>query len=297
VLRANDRGADAPFRLGRRCEKNKCLEDADTLLLRLASVDIGTARREFKGIEICCDDGEQPDFCVMEALRIHLTFMSDLRRLTTPPRVTPPHPRQYVVSDPYAPIRLQYIQLVRTSGPAFVRNDLPTPPILFRERRRAPHFGEYGMKFAGRFLAVAAIVQVLMLGSAFAGDRGTKPEAVAMVKKAVAFVQSNGSQKAYAEFSNKGGSFTDRDLYVVVYDLTGRCLAHGSNAKLVGKDLSDAQDADGVYYVRDRIQQAKANASFWQNYKFSDPVTKKIEPKSTYCERLNDTAICVGVYN
>src|SRR5437868_11807147 len=63
-----------------------------------------------------------------------------------------------------------------------------------------------------------------------------------MVKKAVAFIKEQGPEKSYPEVSNKAGKFIDRDLYVVVYQLDGKVLAHGSNEKFVGKDMSDAQD-------------------------------------------------------
>jgi len=136
-----------------------------------------------------------------------------------------------------------------------------------------------------------------MSASAYAaGDKATAPEAEAMVKKAVAFLNANGSEKAYAEFSKKDGSFVDRDLYVVVYGLDGKCLSHGANAKLIGKDLSDAQDVDGKYYVKERIELAKAKQSFWQDYKFTNPTTKKIEPKQMYCERVGESAVCGGIY-
>lgn len=141
------------------------------------------------------------------------------------------------------------------------------------------------------------VAALSVLGAAFAGDKGTKPEAVAMVKKAVAYVQANGADKAYAAFGEKTGPFRDRDLYVYVYDLNGNCLAHGNNPKLVGKNNMDAQDADGVYYVKNRMELAKTKSSFWQDYKYSDPLTKKLEPKSAYCEKLNATVICVGVYS
>lgn len=152
------------------------------------------------------------------------------------------------------------------------------------------------MDFAKKFLTAAAVAGIFACGAAFAGEQGTKAEAMAMVKKAVEFVKANGAEKAYAAFSDKNGAFKDRDLYVIVYDIHGKCLAHGNNVKLVGRDLIDAQDADGVYYIKDRVAQMKTKTSFWQDYKFSNPVTKKIEPKSTYCERLNDTAVCVGIY-
>jgi signal transduction histidine kinase len=141
-----------------------------------------------------------------------------------------------------------------------------------------------------------ALLPMLAMGNASAADRGTQPEAIAMVKKAVAFIKANGPEKSYIEFANKAGSFQDRDLYVFVYDLTGKCLEHGANPKLVGKDMTDAQDADGVFYVKDRLALAKTKASFWQDYKYVDPVTKKIAPKTTYCEKLNETLVCTGVY-
>ncbi len=147
-----------------------------------------------------------------------------------------------------------------------------------------------------QLLTVSVLGLSLLSSAAMAGDKATAPEAEAMVKKAVDYVKANGAEKAYAEFSNPTGSFKDRDLYVVVYDLTGKCLAHGSNAKLVGKDLMDATDADGKAYVKERVELAKAKGTFWQDYKFADPVTKKISPKSTYCEKVNDTAVCAGIY-
>lgn len=151
------------------------------------------------------------------------------------------------------------------------------------------------MKTLKSTLLLASVLAVTA-SAAFADDRATKPEAQAMVKKAVEYVKANGADKAYAEFDKKDGSFVDRDLYMVVYDLTGKCLAHGANPKLIGKDLSDAEDADGKAYVKERITLAKTQDSFWQEYKFADPVTKKISPKETYCERLNDTVVCGGIY-
>src|SRR3954454_7731747 len=144
--------------------------------------------------------------------------------------------------------------------------------------------------------AIAVAATAVMAGSVSAGDRATKDEAVAMVKKAVAFLKEQGPDKAYAEISNKAGQFTDRDLYVVVYGLDGKVLAHGANAKLVGKDMMDAQDVDGKPYVKERTDLAKKQASFWQDYKFVDPTTKKIEPKQMYCERVGETAVCGGIY-
>src|SRR5258708_12590155 len=90
--------------------------------------------------------------------------------------------------------------------------------------------------------------------AAFATDGAGKDEAVAMVKKAVAFIKEQGADKAYPEISNKAGKFIDRDLYVVVYQLDGKVLAHGSNEKFVGKDMFDPQNLTDNLYVNDPVK-------------------------------------------
>ncbi len=124
----------------------------------------------------------------------------------------------------------------------------------------------------------------------------TAAEATAMVKKGVAFIKSAGKDKGYAEISNKSGQFNDRDLYLVVYGLDGVVRAHGANEKMVGKNLLELKDIDGKPFVKERVELAASKSSFWQDYKFTNPVTKKIEPKSAYCEKLEDTVVCGGVY-
>ncbi len=124
----------------------------------------------------------------------------------------------------------------------------------------------------------------------------TKDEAVAMVKKGHAFVKANGKEKGYAAITDKKGQFVDRDLYLVVYGLDGKCLAHGANEKQVGREMIDMKDIDGTPYIKERVALAKSKGTFWQDYKFTNPVSRKIEPKQMYCERLEETVVCGGVY-
>ena len=141
-------------------------------------------------------------------------------------------------------------------------------------------------------IAIAAGISV----PAWGGEFATKDEAVAIVNKAVAFYKKEGAEKAFAAFDKKPGDFTDRDLYVLVYSTSGKVLAHGSNIKLVGKDMSEATDVDGKPYVKERMALAAKQKTFWQDYKFTNPVTKKIEPKEAYCDVEGDAIICSGVY-
>jgi cytochrome c len=149
-----------------------------------------------------------------------------------------------------------------------------------------------------RMLAVLVIGCVLAAGAgvAAAADMGTKDEAVAMVKKAVGFIKANGAEKAYAEFSNPKGQFVDRDLYIAVYDMNGKCLAHGANAKMIGRDLLDNKDVDGKEFVKERVEMMKKEPSGWQDYKFRNPTSNQVEPKSMYVERVNDVIVGCGIY-
>jgi cytochrome c len=146
-------------------------------------------------------------------------------------------------------------------------------------------------------LSVASPIAALACEPIAAAQWATKEEAVAMVKKAVALIEEQGPYTAYAEITNKTGRFHDRDLYITVLGLDGKVLAHGANESLIGKVLIDATDADGKQFVKERSELARQQPSFWQNYKFMNPVSKKIEPKQMYCERLNETAVCGGVYS
>jgi cytochrome c len=144
---------------------------------------------------------------------------------------------------------------------------------------------------------VVGIFLLGLVGNAYSAQNGTPAEAVAMVKKAIAYIKTVGPEKAFAEINNPKGKFVDRDLYVVVYDLNGKCLAHGQNPKfLVGKDLIGMKDPDGKYYVKERVELAKTKSEFWQDYKFSNPLTKKIEPKSMYIEKMGNYLVGCGVY-
>ncbi len=144
---------------------------------------------------------------------------------------------------------------------------------------------------------VAVLVSALLAaGASWAADNVTAKEAEAMVKKGVAFIKASGKDQGYAEITKKPGQFTDRDLYLVVYGLDGKVWAHGANDKMVGKVLIDLKDVDGKEFVKERVEMGKAKPSFWQDYKFTNPVTKKVEPKSMYCERLDDTVVCGGIY-
>ena len=131
-----------------------------------------------------------------------------------------------------------------------------------------------------------------------ASDFGTKEEAVAMVHRAQQMFAKDGleaASKAIDDPSNK--EFHDRDLYAYIFTLKGVCVAHGARPALIGKTLFDLKDVDGTYVVREHIDMAEGPGAGWVNYKWPNPITNKIEDKTSYVEKMgNDYFVGVGVY-
>lgn len=147
----------------------------------------------------------------------------------------------------------------------------------------------------GMIVAVTAFA-ALISAPALASDKGTADEAIALVRKGVADVKAEGPDKVYAAINAKDPKYVNKDLYLFAYDLNGNCLAHGTNAKMVGRNTLDTQDTDGKFYIKERMELGKKGAPFWHDYKFPNPITKMIEAKAGYCERAGEQLLCTGIY-
>lgn len=148
-----------------------------------------------------------------------------------------------------------------------------------------------------RFMTIFTFVVLAIAGasSVYAADNGSLDEAKAMVKKARAYIKANGAEKAFAEFSNPKGQFIDRDLYIYVYDKTGKNVAHGGNQRLIGKNLIELRDTDGQYIIKGLLEVANKGGGTL-NYKFLNPTTKAVEPKIGYVEMEGGYMVGSGVY-
>ncbi len=144
-------------------------------------------------------------------------------------------------------------------------------------------------------LAAASVLGAAL--PALAADERAKPdEAKAMLAKALAHIKAVGKDKAFADFMTKPGPWVDRDLYITVFDMNGKTLAHGANGRMVGKDNINLQDANGKFHVKERLEIAKAKGRGQQEFAFLNPMTKQIEPKLMFFERMDDIVVACGSY-
>ncbi|MEY8689089.1 MAG: cache domain-containing protein [Leptothrix sp. (in: b-proteobacteria)] len=153
------------------------------------------------------------------------------------------------------------------------------------------------MSINRRQFTVLAAVAGLALGSHAAAEERAKPEeAKALLAKAVAHIKAAGRDKAFADFMNKSGAWVDRDLYITVFDMAGKTLAHGANPRMVGKDNINLQDANGKFHIKERLEIARAKGKGQQEFAFLNPMTKQIEPKLMFFERMDDIVVACGAY-
>lgn len=125
----------------------------------------------------------------------------------------------------------------------------------------------------------------------------TPDEAQAMVRKAVDFYRKNGRERFLEECNNPQGEFRKKSLYVFAYDLGMTMQAHPVKPELVGQNLLDKKDWSGGKYFRREIQEiALSKGSGWVDYQYENPTTHKIQPKTTFIERVDDLIICAGAY-
>jgi cytochrome c len=141
-----------------------------------------------------------------------------------------------------------------------------------------------------------SLLLVALCGSfqmANADDRGTAPEAVALVQKVIASIKANGRQKTIDDVNAK--KYVDRDLSVTIISLDGMTLAN-LNSKLVGKNVLEIKDSNNKSFVKDGIEAVKKQGHAWIDFQWPNPLTQKIESKSTYSEKYEDLVISCGIY-
>jgi cytochrome c len=146
---------------------------------------------------------------------------------------------------------------------------------------------------------VAAIAMALSI-SAFVFPMRSHPatadEAQALSEQAAAYLQKNGEEKAFADFTRPDGGFVHGELYVFCYDSEGNNKAHGGNPSFVGKNLLHIKDTDGKEPNAEIVKVGFAQGHGWVDFKWPNPATKKIQAKSAYVIHTNNVVCGVGFY-
>lgn len=138
------------------------------------------------------------------------------------------------------------------------------------------------------------LVAFMALGMFHSAQASTMEEAKTMVEKACDFLKENDASVAFAEISNPQGQFVKGGLYVFVLDFKGVMLADGGNPGFIGVNLMGLKDTKGKYFVKEMMETVKKKGSGWVDYTWLNPVTRKIQPKTSYVKRIKGMDALVG---
>jgi hypothetical protein len=138
--------------------------------------------------------------------------------------------------------------------------------------------------------------------AATATPNSSEAQAVALITKAQGYVKAHGLEAAYVEFNRLDSPFNSKsdinpngDLYLYTLDFNGYQVVHGKNPKIRGKVMIDMRDSEGVPLIAQMAAKCRSPVGKgWVPYKWPHPITKEVESKIGYIERIEGTKVCLG---
>jgi cytochrome c len=159
---------------------------------------------------------------------------------------------------------------------------------------------------AMRYLSIGVSIVIMSctnIASSFAIERSDERAATALLQKAQIYLQKNGLEKSIIEFNRLDSPFNVKseinpngDLYLYTLDSKGYQSVHGKNPKIRGKVMLEMRDIDGVYLIADMVKICftSKEGKGWTKYRWPNPITKEVERKQGYVERVPGLDLCLG---
>lgn len=147
-------------------------------------------------------------------------------------------------------------------------------------------------------IAVAAIALVIFAQSvnAQANRRGTREEAVAIVKQVKQMWRTIGPEKTMNAVNKLTHNLKNKDLYPFILHFDGYVAAHFFQA-IRGLKTADDTDSEGRSIAGQMIQVARTKGRGWTQYTWPNPITKRLDAKESYVEALDrEYLVAVGVF-
>jgi len=157
-----------------------------------------------------------------------------------------------------------------------------------------------------RYLTIGMLFVITIctnIASSYAIERSDARTATALITKAQTYLQKNGLEKSIVEFNRLDSPFNVKseinpngDLYLYSLDSKGYQAVHGKNPKIRNKIMLEMRDIDGVYLIAAMVKIcfSSKERKGWTKYRWPNPVTKEVEPKQGYVERVPGLDLCIG---
>jgi len=127
--------------------------------------------------------------------------------------------------------------------------------------------------------------------------RASPEQARSMMWRAIDELNRRG-EAALADFNDISGGFVLDDTYVFVVEIESkRMLAHGSMPRLIGRNVSDLKDAEGMPIIEPMLDMVTRKGEGELSYRWRNPATGKVENKHTFVRKAGKYMVGVGYYN
>src|SRR5690554_1519956 len=126
--------------------------------------------------------------------------------------------------------------------------------------------------------------------------RATSEEALQLLNSAVEAVGAD-ARETFKAINALDERFYKDDLYVFVVEMDSqRIVAHGSNLRLVGRDLSALANRVGRPISAENLTRVNAEGAIEFAYQWEHPITGEVETKHAFARRVGSYLVAVGYY-
>ncbi len=126
--------------------------------------------------------------------------------------------------------------------------------------------------------------------------RASAEEALQLLNSAVEAVSSD-ARETFKAINALDDRFYKDDLYVFVVEMDSqRIVAHGSNLRLVGRDLGALANRVGRPISAEDLTRVNAEGAIEFAYQWEHPITGEVETKHAFARRVGSYLVAVGYY-
>ena len=114
---------------------------------------------------------------------------------------------------------------------------------------------------------ISSVISALLLAASLFADE--KSDAKALVEQTVKYCRSVSKAECFKAIDSD--RFSKGELFIFAFDYNAVGVANGRIHQLVGKNLWNLKNPDGMYVFREQIKTAKKPGGGWLQYKWKKP--------------------------
>lgn len=152
--------------------------------------------------------------------------------------------------------------------------------------------GRWPMGWSTRLIKRGAIIVLLTVAMGGLAHARTAEEAQALAERGLAHIHNVGRDQAFADFTRRDSGFVDGELYIFCLDAADIVVAHGGNPHLVGHAIADVRGPGGRQLGLEIHDFDLTRGHGWLDYRWPNPINKRIEPKVVYVLKVDDLTVC-----